>query len=1533
MKKRLFAGLLALCMVFNLMPATAFAEETTAEPDVTEVVCEAAEDCAAEEHIETCAKYVAPVVVCEAAEDCTAETHIESCVKYVIPCTNNEDCLADEHTEGCPADVVYLPCPTEGCELVEGHAGECTGAGTYEEVNDKLSGSGTEADPYIIENIDDLVFFRDSVNAGETKYNADGVYVALGADIDLAGVDWSVNIGDDGNATFDGIFDGKNHTISNLTSIDTAKKSDGYICTGLFGAIYGSAVVKNLTIKNVSIDSGTVAGNQDINNNVSAVVGWVYKGTGTIENITVTGNISIEGMGADGVGTIVGYAYGGNLTIKNCIVDGNDGSSIKGRSYTGGIVGYAGGTLTVTGCTTQDMNIESNVCVGGTAGIILTDGEAANNTVKNVALTVKHENWQNSAAVVVGTITGKITVSGTSFENVTVNGNTTSVLVGSEHLEKPTTPVGKVQASVENVYYKTLQEAINAADGKTVTIINNVEITNTITVPTGKTVTVDLNGYSITGTPAEAKAYAVIENKGNLTITGEGAIVCNHTLAGSTGYAVNTIANSGTLIVNGGTIENKSTAAYQIGYAIDNNSTSYDAVLVINGGTVKASGSAYYDGIRQFCNSLTAVNSVEVKSGSVSTIWLQNPSDGSSERNTKDVKGSVSITGGTVDKLYLEPSNNFEAAITGGYIGSVSYHEKSEGRNLVEFITGGTFNVDPSEYVAEGYVAVQDGDNYVVQEAPFVAQVVGGESYKSLQDAIDAATPNATVKLLADIDMGEDTVYVAKNTVITLELNGYTLSGKQETKITKNDALINNKGTLTITDSKETGEIVYEYVGEATGYGGYSSSTIDNEQGTLNIEAGTITSLSTVSEQITYAINNLTNGTLGDATVNVNGGTVYAAKGAAIRGFANSTTCTNTINITDGNFTAYIQMQDANKNANKGIINISGGTFTSVDPKNYEYYALYLYGNGDGSNLDVNITGGTFHGTVYLTQVNATETEKYFTAKVTNGYFDGEFWSCVWNGQEGTDVPVITGGYFVYEPARGYIADGLSALLTNVKKDGVSYLYEIGVKPQGEPEKAITPAEPKTESKLPETATTEQKKAATQITNPETGKGTTSFESVLPEASDVATNMKEEEHTKIVEDLNKELKDKENVQTPVNTENVTIHVRPYLDVQVEGVKIPETGSSEAPEVTLDITMKYDVVASTEKDADQIVTAEDKEQDSLKTVNAVVTEKGKTLNVEKGTEVEITVPLPEVFSAYKDKIIVKHVKDDGTVYYYDAVVNNDGTITFINPNGFSKIIITVDTREAVVEFKTSDSTTETVTYKATDVNTTAFPTAEKTGYSHAGWTFVNVPGTYSGKMTDSLLTLLSALYGSSSTPIVAEPVFVEIPASSGGSSSDDSIAEEVKTEKPVPTASVTKETVETGKDELGALIGDSYGLFRLALSVKLEGELERATDIKIKVDGLTKADSIIVLQKTNDGWKAVPAIARDGYVICKFTSLSETLIFVNENGEVEAAQMAAAQAAGTTPAATGDSANSLAYVSMITVAAAGLAVLFFRRRRA
>ena len=105
----------------------------------------------------------------------------------------------------------------------------------------------------VISDLDGLIAFRDAVNAGD---GFEGKTVALGNDIDMSGTDWSVNIGDDFNATFDGIFDGKGYTIKNLTATETAQKGDGYVCAGLFGAIYGEAQIKNLTIENVTIEIG-----------------------------------------------------------------------------------------------------------------------------------------------------------------------------------------------------------------------------------------------------------------------------------------------------------------------------------------------------------------------------------------------------------------------------------------------------------------------------------------------------------------------------------------------------------------------------------------------------------------------------------------------------------------------------------------------------------------------------------------------------------------------------------------------------------------------------------------------------------------------------------------------------------------------------------------------------------------------------------------------------------------------------------------------------------------------------------------------------------------------------------------------------------------------------------------------------------------------------------------------------------------------------------------------------------------------------
>ena len=322
-------------------------------------------------------------------------------------------------------------------------------------------------------------------------------------------------------------------------------------------------------------------------------------------------------------------------------------------------------------------------------------------------------------------------------------------------------------AQIGEAKYKTLEAAIAA--GGEIQLLNDVSISDTLSV-TG-TVVLDLNGKTITGTPAAEEAYAVIQNTGKLTINdsvGTGKILCDHKLTSSTSYAVNTIVNSGTLIINGGTIENKSNGSNQIGYAIDNNSTSYETTLIINSGSVTVSGSSYYDGIRLFCNSTSVGNSVIITGGSVSSIWLQNPSDGTTDKNTKDVKGAVTVTGGTVNALYLEPSSNFQACVDGGYIGKISYFQTAEGRDLTGFVTGGTFGADPTPYAATGCSIRQSATNTWSVYTP-VAQV-GNVTYGSLEEAVAAAT-------------GDDWVYLLKNTSgsgivinkdVNIDFNGYT---------------------------------------------------------------------------------------------------------------------------------------------------------------------------------------------------------------------------------------------------------------------------------------------------------------------------------------------------------------------------------------------------------------------------------------------------------------------------------------------------------------------------------------------------------------------------------------------------------------------------------------------------------------------------------------------------------------------------------------------------------------------------------------
>lgn len=188
-----------------------------------------------------------------------------------------------------------------------------------------LSGSGTEAEPYLIEDAADLAKVT-----GSSHYK-------LMNDIALTDT-WSpisdVKYPSDG---FAGTFDGDGHTISGL-NINT-NSEDG---VGLFGTVNGA------TIKDLKVE-GSVTGSD------SAFVGGIVgrtQGNVTITNCSFSGSVSATkaSNANNAAGGIVGRVNAGTLTVAGCA---NHATVTGNGNLAGGILGNGGGnkvTVTITNC-------------------------------------------------------------------------------------------------------------------------------------------------------------------------------------------------------------------------------------------------------------------------------------------------------------------------------------------------------------------------------------------------------------------------------------------------------------------------------------------------------------------------------------------------------------------------------------------------------------------------------------------------------------------------------------------------------------------------------------------------------------------------------------------------------------------------------------------------------------------------------------------------------------------------------------------------------------------------------------------------------------------------------------------------------------------------------------------------------------------------------------------------------------------------------------------------------------------------------
>lgn len=777
-------------------------------------------------------------------------------------------------------------------------------------------------------------------------------------------------------------------------------------------------------------------------------------------------------------------------------------------------------------------------------------------------------------------------------------------------------------AQVDGTNYATIAAAIEAANNKTLTLLKDVD--GQIVIPKGKTVTLDLNGKTMTntGTTLYNSGTLVVKDSsddksGKIVSTRNVGIGVNHNSTTTIEYA-NIEAQEGAVITGyatGATITIKDGVFTALDNAVvagngnktDENTEGHPVRdnannITIDGGTfignIQSSGyiacgiyAPWKDIITVNGGNFTVHNGIGIvaRAGQVTV-------NGGTFTCTGSAKGGVGDKKFDMDAaqcVYFDASNPAYPA----YNSATDYIK----------LQGGKFSSDVSAYVAEGYVQNENGTVEQLGETNAVAKI-DDTYYKTLADAVAAANDGKTVTLLKNVVLNST---LTLNKSMTLDLNGCKISNGS-TMGTDYLVSIAANADVSIVGNKENSKI---------------SDSRSNAQGTITAVV--------VYGKLTVAGDNLTisRGANGIAikvednpgTLIVNGGTITVDKptktsSQAIQNWGNATINSGVFN---GDVDSYAYIA-ANKNY-VGNMTIENGIF------NGEVFAAQLQYNNQWptASARVAITGGNFKGII---------AEYYHDS--TKGLQPVENVSKPANTAE-SEV-VVSGGYFTTDPSA-YVASGYVAGTSDVS----GYSYKVVAKTNtGNVE--VKPAVSAPEVKVSESISKEDKakveEAAKTVSAPTLGAA----------AADEAQKIDKTKADELVAKAN---------EVTGETSEKKLYVQSALKVE------PTAYNETTKTLALDITPQYRVVASTATTADEIKL-------DGNTKNAQVVQDYQTMDITKATVV--TMELPTGFAvADGDKLSIQHTKNGTVEYYTGTVTKKDDKfyLTFIT-NGFSPFVISV-----------------------------------------------------------------------------------------------------------------------------------------------------------------------------------------------------------------------------------------------------------------
>lgn len=518
--------------------------------------------------------------------------------------------------------------------------------------------------------------------------------------------------------------------------------------------------------------------------------GEVTLNGGTFERSAEKGTYSPYGNGGNSWYTIANYGtmeINTGVTVKNAggyssmIRNGGDVTAdcnltIKGGNFTGGV----------------------NTVKNDSFGVLTINGGNFSNTAQYVIM-----NW-NKAEITAGTFQtldtasavlftsayggdantiGKLSISGGEFKHASdtqemivdhydaSNSGTAAVTGGkfdadiskyisTDYVQSADGTVEKLGetnavAKVGDTYYKTLADAVAAADNNTVTLLKDV--TAGITIPAGKTMTLDLNGKTLTNVNDHT-----ILNNGNLTITGTGKV-------DNISHAKGALYNKGTVVVNGGTFdrskENGKTSndsGSNSWYTIKN----VGSMTIHDGATVQTAGNNTTLGkfSSLVSNGYFDANDYSTNKGLDQPILTIDGGTFRGGLNTikNDDRAKLTINGGTFSNYYQAVVQNHNIAeITGGTFTAASDANAE---------TYGIYNCGCGAEIDLGTLTVSGGTftgaTYAVDEVSSLNAAVnisGGQFAGTKAAIVKSSTSKATIAVSGGKFSSDPSVYVVGN--------------------------------------------------------------------------------------------------------------------------------------------------------------------------------------------------------------------------------------------------------------------------------------------------------------------------------------------------------------------------------------------------------------------------------------------------------------------------------------------------------------------------------------------------------------------------------------------------------------------------------------------------------------------------------------------------------------------------------------------------------------------------------------------------